>query len=324
MGAGTGIPSPVYMEWLLAFQKLHPAVSVDYDYMGGSIAGIEKLTIQAVEFGASDTPMTDQEVAAAEQASDAKVLHIPSVLEGVGVAYNLPEVGNLRLDPDTLAAIFLGHITTWNDPQIAALNPGVTLPSTGITVLYRRGSSLFTLAFTSYLSLVSAEWKSKVGAGKEVKWPVGMGGIGNFIPEYTVTQEPGGIGYVRIAWPLSNGWRPDTGIRVAELMNKSGNFITPTFESTSAAAQGLQFPADLRFSPLLLDSANPQAYPIVTATWILAYDRMRDPAKAALVKAFLTWAHSPAGDVVARDMGFVPIPSDLKSAARAKIEQIGP
>jgi phosphate transport system substrate-binding protein len=312
-GAGATFPQPVYVEWIGAFQKIDPGVTINYQGVGSG-GGIQQFTQMTVDFGASDAPMTDAEIATAEKASGAQVLHIPTVFGAITLAYNLQGVDGLKLDSDTLAAIFEGAITKWNDPKIAALNQGVTLPSTDIQVVHRSDSSGTTNAFTSYLAAVSPDWKTKIGAGKTVKWPVGVGGQGNDGVAAVVKQQAGSIGYVELAYALTNQ------MTVAQMKNKSGQFIVPSLDSTTAAAEGAQFPADLRFS--VSNSDNPKAYPIVTATWILAYDKMKDPAKAAALKAFLTWALND-GASIATDLGYAPLPSALKDAALVKVNAIG-
>jgi phosphate transport system substrate-binding protein len=316
-GAGATFPQPAYVEWTAAFQQANPGVKVNYEGVG-STQGIARLTQMTVDFAGSDVPMTDVELAAAERASGAKVLSIPSVLGAVVLAYNLPGVGTLKLDADTLAAIFLGHVSRWDDPMIGALNPDLTLPSGSITVVHCRSSTLINLVFTSYLSLVSAEWRSSVGAGRTVDWPTGIGEIqgSGVSPFGVIVQTPGSIGYVELSYALANQ------ISVADLKNKSGAFVTPTADSAAAAGQGVQLPTDLRFS--LLDSPTPRAYPIAYGTQILVYAQMKDPPKAALLKAFLRWALSPAGNAVAAGLDYAPLSADLKVAALRLVDSIGP
>jgi phosphate transport system substrate-binding protein len=312
-GAGATFPKPLYVEWIGEFQALQPGVKINYQGIGSG-GGIEQFTKQTVDFGASDAPMTDEQITAAEVASEAKVLHIPTVFGSVVLAYNLPEVQGLKLDPDVLAAIFLGEITKWNDPKIAALNPGAALPDKAIQVVHRSDSSGTTNIFTSYLAEVNQAWAGRVGKGKEVQWPAGVGGQGNDGVAAVVQQQEGSIGYVELSYAL------ESQLTMAQLKNQAGNFITPSLESTSAAAAGAQFPEDLRFSAA--NSPNPDAYPIVGATWILAYDKMKEPAKAAALKAWLTWCLND-GTAVAQDLGYAPLPEGLKALALAKVDAIG-
>jgi phosphate transport system substrate-binding protein len=316
-GAGATFPQPVYVEWIGAFQQLQSGVTINYQGVGSG-AGIQQFTAQTVDFGASDAYMKADEIAAAEEArSGAKVIHIPTVFGAVVLAYNLPGVDDLKLDSDTLAKIFLGTITTWDDPAIAALNPGVNLPSEAIQTVHRSDSSGTTNAFTSYLAAASADWAAGPGAGKEIKWAGGVGAKGNDGVAAVVKQTEGAIGYVELAYATQNN------MTMAEMENKSGNFIAPSLKSTSAAAAGLQIPDDMNLLPLVSDSANPEAYPIVTSTYILAYDKMPDANKAAALRAFLTWALGDDGTAIATELGYAPLPADLKEAVLEKVALIG-
>ena len=263
--------------------------------------------------------MKDTEIAAAVAArAGAQVLQIPTVFGSITLAYNLPDLKTpLKLDSDTLCNILLGKITTWNDPAIAALNAGATLPSTAIQTVHRSDSSGTTNAFTSYLAAVNAAWKAGPGVGKTVKWPNGVGGTGNAGVAALISQTKGAIGYVELAYALSNN------MTVAQMKNSSGNFITPSLASTTAAADLPSFPADLNLLPVVSNSANAQAYPIVTSTYILAYDKMPDAAKAAALKAFVTWALGPDGTAIAQGLGYAPLPAAIKTAALAKVNAIG-
>jgi phosphate transport system substrate-binding protein len=312
-GAGATFPKPLYIEWIGGFQAINSGVKINYQGIGSG-GGIEQFTKLTVDFGASDAPMKDEEIAAAEAASGAKVLHIPTVFGAVVMAYNLKEAPELKLDSDTVVAMFLGEVTKWNDPKIAALNPGMTLPDKAIQVVHRSDSSGTTNIFTGYLTEVSTSWKDKVGKGKEVKWPAGVGGQGNDGVAAVVQQQAGSIGYVELSYAI------ESKLTMASFKNKAGNFITPSLESTSAAAEGATFPEDLRFS--LSNSAGAQAYPIVGATWILAYDKMKDPAKAAALKAWLTWSLND-GTAIAQELGYAPLPADLKALALTKVNAIG-
>jgi phosphate transport system substrate-binding protein len=307
----------VYVEWIGAFQATQPDVKINYQGVGSG-AGIQQFTEQTVDFGASDAFMKAEEITAAEAArTGAKVLHIPTVFGAIVLAYNLPGVEGLKLDSDTLANIFLGKITTWDDAAIKALNPDAQLPSTPIQTVHRSDSSGTTNGFTSYLAAVNADWQAGPGKGKEVKWLGGVGGKGNDGVAAVVKQTEGAIGYVELAYATQNG------MTMAALKNQSGSFIAPSLESTSAAAQGIQIPADMNLLPLVSNSANPQAYPIVTSTYILAYDKMPDAGKAAALKAFLTWALGDEGNAVATELGYAPLPADLKSAALKVVALIG-
>jgi len=311
-GAGATFPEPLYVEWIGEFQSIHPGVTINYQGIGSG-GGIEQFSKLTVDFGASDAPMKDEEIAKAEQVSGAKVLHIPTVMGAVVLVYNLPNVEELKLDPDTIAGIFLGEITKWNDARLAALNPGVALPDKTIQVVHRSDSSGTTNIFTGYLTQVSKEWADKVGKGKEVDWPVGLGGQGNDGVAAVVQQQASSIGYVELSYAL------ESGLKMATLKNKAGNFVTPGLQSTSAAAEGVTFPDDLRFS--LSNSAGPQAYPIVGATWILAYDKMKDPAKAEILKAWLNWALTE-GSPLAGELKYAPLSEELRKLALEKVAAI--
>jgi phosphate transport system substrate-binding protein len=312
-GAGATFPGPLYLEWIGEFQtSVKPNVSINYQGIGSG-GGIQQFTKLTVDFGASDAPMKDEEITAAEAASGAKVLHIPTVFGAVVLAYNLPEVAELKLDPDTLAAIFMGEITKWNDSRLTALNPDAKLPDKAIQSIHRSDSSGTTNIFTGYLAAVSQTWSDKVGKGKEVKWPVGLGGQGNDGVTAVIKQQSGSIGYVELSYAIQSK------LASATLKNKAGNFVKPTLASTSAAAVGVKFPEDLRFS--LSNSEGKDAYPIVGATWILAYDKMKDAAKAQALKDWLVWALND-GAAIAEDLGYAVLPQELKDMAMAKVDLI--
>jgi phosphate transport system substrate-binding protein len=316
-GAGATFPQPLYVEWIGSFQQLQPNVKINYQGVGSG-AGIQQFTAQTVDFGASDAFMKPTELTAAEAARPgAKVIHIPTVFGAIVLAYNLPGVDKLQLDSDTLAGIFLGTITKWDDAAIKALNPTATLPATAIQTVHRSDSSGTTNGFTSYLAAVNAAWKAGPGAGKDVKWAGGVGGKGNDGVAAVVKQTQGAIGYVELAYATQNK------MTMADMKNKSGNFITPSLDSTSAAADGIQIPADMNLLPLVSNSANPKAYPIVTSTYILAYDKMPDAAKAAALKAWITWALGADGTAIATQLGYAPLPSALKDAALQQVALIG-
>ena len=278
-GAGATFPEPLYAQWSGDFHAANSSVSVNYQGVGSG-AGIEQFTKKTVDFGATDAPMKDAEIAAAK-AAGGEVLHIPTALGAVVVTYNVPGVTKLRLDGPTLAEIYLGKITDWSDSKIAALNPGAKLPKLAIATVHRGDKSGTTYVFTGYLSAVSPAWSKKPGQDKEIVWPGGVGAQGNDGVAAAVKQQKGAIGYNEIAYALQNK------IPFASLKNKNGEFVDASLESTTAAAKGFAYPADLRFS--LLDSASSGAYPIVSATWQLVW---LDPAKAGL-------SHAKARNLVA-------------------------
>lgn len=311
-GAGATFPKPLYIEWIGEFQASNPGVKVNYQGIGSG-GGIEQFTKLTVDFGASDAPMTDEEIAAAEEAGGAAILHIPTVFGSVVLAYNLSDVSDLKLDADTLSGIYLGEITSWSDERIAALNPELDLPDQAIQAVHRSDSSGTTNIFTSYLSEVSPAFDQAVGPGKDVGWPGGVGGQGNDGVAAVVQQQAGSIGYVELSYAL------ESELPMVSLENQAGNFVVPSLESTSAAADGMEFPEDLRFSAS--NSSNPEAYPIVGATWILAYEQMADAGKAAILKAWLEYSLTEGG-WLAEELGYAPLPDSLRELALAKVESI--
>jgi len=307
-GSGSTFQQPIVVKWSGEYHAANSQVQVNYQPIGSG-GGIEQFTSGVTDFGGTDAPMNDDELAAAKQ-KGGDVLHIPIVLGGVVVTYNLPGVNELKLDGPTLAGIYLGTITKWNDPKIAALNAGVTLPATDIKVVHRSDSSGTSYVFSGYLSAVSPEWASKVGQDKAPNWPVGIGGQGNDGVAAAVKQTAGGIGYNELAFAEQNN------IPFALLKNAEGEFVKCSADSLTAAAQGFEYPADLRFS--LLNSKSPGAYPITSATWQIVW---KDPAKVGINRAkaqalvnWITWEVSN-GQKDAASLGYAPISSDLQSAA---------
>jgi len=311
-GAGATFPRPLYIEWIGEYQLANPGVRLNYQGIGSG-GGIEQFTRLTVDFGGSDAPMKDEEIAAAEAASGSKVLHIPTVFGSIVLAYNLEGVSGVKLDPLVLTAVFLGEITSWNDPRIVALNPGVRLPDSRLQVVHRSDASGTTAIFTEYLSAVSTRWHDLVGSGKDVDWPVGLGGQGNDGVSAVIQQQPGSIGYVEYSYAV------ETGLPMASLQNRAGNFVAPSLEATSAAALTDEYPDDLRFS--VADSAHPDAYPIAGATWVLAYEQMRSNAKAQALKDWLVYALNE-GTPIAEELGYAPLPEELKALALLKVAAI--
>jgi phosphate transport system substrate-binding protein len=257
--------------------------------------------------------MKDEEITAALEARPCDaVLHIPTVFGAVAVAYNLPGVEGVVLDSDTLAKIFLGTISKWNDPAIAALNSGLSLPDTDIIVAHRSDGSGTTSIFTTYLDHESSDWHDQVGKGKEVSWPTGVGGQGNDGVAAAISQNEGGLGYVELSYAIEND------LSVAKMENDDGNAIEPTLESTAAAADGITIPDDLRFN--ILDVGG-DGYPIAGATWILAYTCGYDAAKADALKAFVRWGLEE-GDSIAQDLRYAPIGDALQEQALANVDRI--
>ena len=306
-GAGATFPAVIYTKWIDEYNK-RTGVQVNYQSIGSG-GGIKGLTDRTVDFGASDNAMTDQQLADAK----APVLHLPMVMGGIVATYNLSGVGALKLTPDTLSAIFLGDIKKWNDPKIAADNPGAALPATDIATVHRSDGSGTTAVFTDYLSKVSAAWKTKVGAGQTVEWPGGVGGKGNEGVAGAVKSTPNSIGYVELIYALQQK------LPYASLRNADGRYVDATLDSVSKAAVGVTLPDDLRAS--LTNSANQDAYPIVAMTYLLTYAEVPDHAKALAMARFFWWG-THDGQAYAKDLGYAPLPSDVVSKVEAKIRAI--
>ena len=311
LGAGATFPDPVYQEWIGAFIGDNAGVSITYEPIGSG-GGIEQFTAQSTDFGGSDAFMKDEELAAAEDAWGCDVVHIPTVFGAVAVAYNLSGVDGLTLDSDTLARIFLGEITQWNDSAIADLNSGVSLPDEPIIVAHRSDGSGTTSIFTTYLDDENSDWSSQVGKGKEVTWPVGVGGQGNDGVAAAIAQNDGGIGYVELSYALENE------LSTASMINADGNAVEPSLDSTAAAADGIDIPDDLRFNIL---GVGGDGYPIAGATWILAPTCGLDANKGEALKAFLTWALEN-GDSIAQELNYAPIGDSLQEKSLANVARI--
>lgn len=310
VGAGASFPEPIYLEWIGAFQGVQPGIQINYQGIGSS-GGREQLIAQQVDFAGSDAPMKDDEITAALAArACASVLHIPTVFGGVAIAFNIPGVTDLNLDGETIAKIGLGSIANVNDPAIAALNPGVTLPNQALTFVHRSDGSGTTSIFTTYLNDVSPEWAAGPGKGSEVEWPTGIGGDQNDGVAAAIAQQPGGIGYVSYEFAVASN------LAVAAVVNKDGNAIKPSSESVSEAANTVSVPDDYRFSIL---GVGGQGYPIAGATWILAYSCGMEADKADALKAWLTWALTE-GDANVTELNYAPLPAELESRV---LEQIG-
>jgi phosphate transport system substrate-binding protein len=292
-GAGATFPYPLYSKWFSEYHKLRPELSFNYQSIGSG-GGIQQITNGTVDFGASDAPMNEEEIAKIPD-----VVHIPTVLGAVVVTYNAP-VASLKLTPEALAGIFLGKIVKWNDPALEKINPGAKLPATSITVAHRSDGSGTTYGFTDYLSKVSPEWKEKVGVGKSVKWPAGLGGKGNEGVTGLVKQTPGAIGYVELAYANQNK------LPLASLRNRDGVFVSPTLEATSAAAAGVEMPDDYRVS--ITDAAGKESWPIASFTYILLHKNQTDAAKGEALIHFLWWATHPEGQKMAGPLDYAPLP----------------
>jgi phosphate transport system substrate-binding protein len=313
-GAGATFPQPVYDEWASRF-KDDSGTTVNYNAIGSG-GGIAQFTANTVDFGATDSAMKDEEETAAQK--NGVPVHVPTVFGAITVAYNVSGVQKgLKLDGPTIADIFLGKIKKWDDSAIKSLNPGVKLPGTDITVVHRSDESGTTKLFTTFLSDYSSQWSSQVGADKTVKWPTGTGAKGNAGVAGGVKQTNGAVGYVEQAYALQNNFT------TANVKNKSGKFVAPSLQSTSAAGQGLKVPQDLRFDAI--NSPNPDAYPIASSTFIIVYEDMCKAGKsqdtAQRVANWLNYALG-AGQQVAPELQYAPLPTNIKTKAQAKVDAL--
>ena len=305
-GAGATFPFPLYSKWFSEYNKLHPEYQFNYQSIGSG-GGIQQVTNKTVDFGASDAPMKDAQLAAAPG-----TVHIPTVLGAVVVTYNAGPDG-LRLSPAVLAAIYLGKITRWNDAALAKLNPAVKLPDAMINVVHRSDGSGTTNIFTDYLSKVSTEWKAQVGAATSVKWPVGLGGKGNEGVTGLVKQTPGAIGYVELAYAKQNK------LPMAQLQNKDGTWVKPTMEGTSVAAAGVVMPDDFRVS--ITDAAGKDAYPMASFTYLLVPQDQQDPVRAKALVEFIWWAVHD-GQRFAMPLDYAPLPQAVVKKVEAKLKTL--
>jgi phosphate transport system substrate-binding protein len=307
-GAGATFPQPIYTKWFDQYAKVDP--SVRFNYQGiGSGGGQKQILAETVDFGASDGPMSDENIAKASRT----LWHIPTVAGAVVVTYNLPGDPKLKLDGPTLAGIFLGQITKWNDPAIAGQNPDVKLPDLDIVVVHRSDGSGTSYIFTDYLSSVSAAWKSKVGKNTAVSWPAGIGGKGNAGVAGQVKQSPGSIGYVELAYAHQNK------LAFADIKNSSGNYIAASVPSVVQALATASVPDDFRFS--MVNPPGEQAYPIAGATWLLVYAQQKDAAKGQKLVEFLKWAFTD-GQKLAADLDYAPLPDALQQRALDRVKSI--
>ena len=310
-GAGATFPNPIYAKWFDAYAK-ETGVRINYQSIGSG-GGIRQFTEGTVDFGATDGPMTDSQIAAA----NGNVKHIPTVMGAVVVTYNLPGIsgGSLDFDGPTLADIFLGRITRWNDSRIGALNPGVTLPGDDIIVAHRSDGSGTTFIFTDYLAKISSAWQSSVGSATSVQWPTGLGGKGNEGVTQLVKQSEGAIGYVELIYALSNS------LPTARLKNAAGNFIEPTLKGITAAAQSAELPPDTDFRVSITNAPGPDAYPISSFTWLLVRRNPADTAKAKALSGFLDWMLQPAAQRTAADLHYAPLPVPVIELIRSRLRE---
>jgi phosphate transport system substrate-binding protein len=309
-GAGATFPYPIYSKWFDEYATTAGGVRFNYQSIGSG-GGIRQIIERTVDFGASDGPMTDEQL----KKAPGPLLHIPTVLGAVVATYNLPGNPKLKFTPDVLADVFLGKITEWNDRRIQAANPGVRLPSQPILVVHRSDGSGTTYIWVDYLSKVSREWERTVGRGTSVKWPVGLGGKGNEGVTGQVKNTPGALGYVELAYAITNK------LPVASIRNPAGKFVEPTIRSTTAAAAGAaeNMPADFRVS--LTNAPGDDAYPIASFTWLLVYREQPDETKGRALVKFLWWAIHD-GQKYASDLLYAPLPAPVVKRVEAELEAI--
>ena len=309
-GAGATFPYPMYSKWFSEYNKLHPDVQINYQSIGSG-GGIRQVLAQTVEFGASDGPMTDEQLSQAK----VKILHIPTVLGADVPAYNIPGVtAELKFTPQALANIFLGKVTSWNDPAIAKENPGVNLPNQPIIVIHRSDGSGTTYIWTDYLSKVSSEWQNQVGKGTSVKWPVGLGGKGNEGVAGQIRQLQGSLGYVELIYAVQNN------ITYGSVKNVAGNFVKASLESvTEAAASVKSMPADYRVS--ITNAPGKTAYPVASFTWLLVPVKAKDPKKGKVLADFLSWMVND-GQKMTTQLAYAPLPESVAEKVKTTIKQV--
>ena len=311
-GAGATFPYPIYSKWFSDYAKA-TGVKINYQSIGSG-GGIRQLSEMTVDFGASDSPMSDDELS---KAKGGPILHIPTVLGADVVTYNLPGVTTaLKLTPDVIAGIFLGTIKKWNDPKIASLNSGVSLPNQDVLVVHRSDGSGTTYIFTDYLTAAAPAWKS-VGKGKEVKWPVGVGAKGNEGVAGQVKQTPGAVGYVELAYAKQNN------LPIAAVRNKSGQFVAASVSAVTAAAAGVakSLPATTDYRLSIVNGPGADSYPISSFTWILVYQHQGDATKGKKLVDFLNWALTN-GEAEAAALDYAPLPSEMASNVKARVATI--
>ena len=309
-GAGATFPNPMYQKWFSEYHKAHPDIQFNYQSIGSG-GGIRQVLAQTVDFGASDGPMTDEQLSQAKT----KILHIPTVMGAVVPAYNVPGVSTeLKFTPEVLAGIFLGKITTWNDPAIAKANPGISLPNQTIIVVHRSDGSGTTYIFTDYLTKVSSEWANGPGKGTSVKWPVGLGGKGNEGVAGMIRQMQGGIGYIELIYAVQN--KIDYGL----VKNPGGTFVKASLESVTAAAASVKsMPADFRVS--ITNAPGKDAYPISSFTWLLIPEKSKEAAKGKILADFLTWMVDD-GQKMTAELTYAPLPGNVAEKVKGAIKSV--
>jgi len=309
-GAGATFPYPMYSKWFSEYHNAHPEIQINYQSIGSG-GGIRQVLAGTVDFGASDGPMSDEQLSQ----SKVKILHVPTVLGAVVPAYNVPGVsGEANFSPEVLAGIFLGKITNWNDKAIAAVNQGVKFPDQPIIVVHRSDGSGTTYIFTDYLSKISSDWANSAGKGTSIKWPVGLGGKGNEGVAGTVRQMQGAIGYVELIYAVQNK------IPYGSVKNASGSFVKASLDSVTAAAASMKnMPADFRVS--ITNSPGKDAYPIASFTWLLIPAQSKDAAKGKIIADFLNWMVDD-GQKMTAALTYAPLPDTVAQKVKAEIKQV--
>jgi phosphate transport system substrate-binding protein len=309
-GAGATFPYPMYSKWFSEYNKLHSDIQFNYQSIGSG-GGIRQVLAGTVDFGATDGPMTDEQLSQAKT----KILHIPTVLGADVPAYNIPGVAEeLKFTPELLANIFLGKITSWNDAAIAKANPGVNLPNQPVIVIHRSDGSGTTYIWTDYLSKVSTDWKNQVGKGTSVKWPVGLGGKGNEGVAGMIRQMQGSIGYVELIYAVQNH------IAYGSVKNATGQFVKASLDSVTAAAASVKnMPADFRVS--ITNAPGKDAYPISSFTWLLIPSTSKDAAKGKIIGDFLNWMVAD-GQKMTADLSYAPLPESVVAKVKETIKQV--
>jgi phosphate transport system substrate-binding protein len=309
-GAGATFPNPIYTKWFDEYAK-QTGVRINYQSIGSG-GGIRQFTEGTVDFGATDGPMTDEQI----KAVNGNVLHVPTVMGSVVLTYNLAGMGDakLKLDAPTIADIFLGRLTKWNDRRIAQLNPGAKLPDQDIIVVHRSDGSGTTYVFVDYLSKVSPDWQKKIGKATSVNWPVGLGGKGNEGVTQQVKQSDGAIGYVELIYAVSNR------LPYADVKNAEGEFVEPSLKSVTAAAAATKLPPDTDFRVSITNAKGAGVYPIASFTWLLIQPEPRDSAKGAQIEDFIKWMLQPAAQRMAADLQYAPLPVPVIELVQKRIE----
>lgn len=307
-GAGATFPAPLYQKWFSEYNKENPNIEVSYQSVGSG-AGVEQFMQGTVDFGASDVAMKDEEIAAVDRG----VVLLPVTAGSIVFGYNLPGVEELKLSRQVYVDILLGKITKWNDPAIAEINEGVELPDMDITVVYRSDGSGTTGVFTQHLSAMSEEWASEVGDGKTVEWKTGIGAKGNEGVTAQILQTEGAVGYIEYGYAIQQD------IPMATLENAAGNYVKPSPESVSATLSAVELPENLR--AFITDPEGEESYPIASYTWIMAYQKYDDAAKADALKAVLTWAITD-GQAMSADLGYIPLPENVVTRVQEAIDSI--